>query len=62
MEIKLTSTLDKLKTEGKVTNLSSSEINDAMERLQQKMDDFEVEFRAMQAESEQIASEIYLTF
>jgi hypothetical protein len=62
MEIKLKSTLDKLKEEGKVTNIPSNEINEAMERLQEKMDDFEVEFRAMQAESEQIAAEVYLTF
>lgn len=62
MAIKLTSTIERLKAEGKVNRIPAEEYSLIMEHFQQEMESFEIEFRAMQAESEQIASEVYLTF
>ena len=62
MEIELTSTLDQMAEEGLVKRIPAEEASEAMERIQETMANFDVEFKAMQAQSEQIASEIYLTF
>ena len=62
MEIKLTSTLEQMEEEGQVRDIPAEETSEAIERIQRTMDSFDIEFKAMQAQSEQIASEVYLTF
>ncbi|MES0489575.1 MAG: hypothetical protein ABUK01_06275 [Leptospirales bacterium] len=62
MEIELTSTMDEMEAEGLVESIPPEEVQASMNRIQQTMANFDVEFKAMQAQSEQIASEVYLTF
>lgn len=62
MEIKLTSTFDEMQKNGEIEVIPAEETMATMERIRETMDSFEVEFKAMQAQSEQIASEVYLTF
>lgn len=62
MEIELTSTFDEMQKNGEIEVIPAEETIATMERIRETMDSFEVEFKAMQAQSEQIASEVYLTF
>ncbi|MES0489571.1 MAG: hypothetical protein ABUK01_06255 [Leptospirales bacterium] len=62
MEIELTSTMDKMEAEGLVESIPPKEVQPSMNRIQQTMGNFDVEFKAMQAQSEQITSEVSLTF
>jgi hypothetical protein len=48
MKTKLTYTFEKLKVEGKIHTISASEIQKITKRIQQEMDDFEVEHRLAQ--------------
>lgn len=61
MAIELTCTLDALVAEGRVETLAEEDIRDSLRNIRDKMQEAEIDIKAMKAESEAVAANTYLT-
>lgn len=61
MEIELTSILDELSATEQATVISAEVIDQSGRNLSEKMHQAEIEIKAMKAESEAVAAQVFLT-